>query len=409
MPVTAVVGAQWGDEGKGRIIDYLAQQAEMVIRFQGGDNAGHTVVNERGVFRLHLVPSGIFNPETRCLLGAGTVVNPQTVLEEIAELEAAGVSTRNLWISERAHVVMPYHRTLDGLEEAARGGAQIGTTRRGIGPAYADKAARSGIRMGDLRRPEHLRERLAATLVRANRELERFDQPALALEALLDQAREWGTALDHRIIDTVPLVRDALTGGERILLEGQLGVMRDLDWGTYPYVTSSNPIAGGAYPGAGLPPRSITEVVGVVKAYCTAVGAGPFPTELLDETGSTLREVGQEFGATTGRPRRCGWFDAVALAITKLDVLDALPELRICTAYRIGDETTTAMPDAAEMALVEPVYETWPGWRASTRDARDWYDLPPRARAYLNRISSLCDVPIQYVSVGPERDSLIVR
>lgn len=420
MTVTAIVGAQWGDEGKGRIVDYLAQAADMVIRFQGGDNAGHTVVNDRGTFRLHLVPSGIFNPATQCIVGPGTVVNPDTLLAELAELAAAGVETGNLWLSERAHLILPYHRLLDGLEESARGGQQIGTTKRGIGPAYADKAARAGLRLGDLLRPAHLRDRLAAALPQKNLTLAHFGQPALALDDLLAQAEAWRAALAGRIVDTLPLVRDAVRGGEQVLLEGQLGVMRDLDWGTYPFVTSSNPIAGGACAGAGLPPSAISQVIGVAKAYCTAVGAGPFPTELHDETGVRLREVGGEYGATTGRPRRCGWLDGVALpyaawlngftglAITKLDVLDGLPELKICTGYLLDGQLIARVPDTPDYERCEPVYETWPGWAGSTREARRWEDLPAEAQAYLRRIAELAGVPISYVSVGPEREQLIV-
>ena len=420
MTVTAVVGAQWGDEGKGRIVDYLAQEARMVIRFQGGDNAGHTVVNEHGTFRLHLVPSGIFNPATVCIIGTGTVIHPPALLEELAELTRAGIAVDNLWISDRSHVIMPYHRMLDGLEESARGGGQIGTTKRGIGPAYADKAARSGIRMGDLLRPYYLTARLAQALTKANRTLAHFGAEELDAEQLLGQAIAWGDALGSRIVDTVPLVQEAVRSGANILLEGQLGVMRDLDWGTYPYVTSSNPIAGGGYAGAGLPPRAIDRVVGVVKAYCTAVGAGPFPTELFDETGDWLRSVGQEYGATTGRPRRCGWLDGVALpyaawmngftglAITKLDVLDGLPELKICTGYLIDGQEVKHVPDTVDMGRAEPVYEVWPGWQEPTRDARRWDQLPRPAREYLDRISELAATPLQYISVGPGRDQLIV-
>lgn len=420
MTVTAVVGAQWGDEGKGRIVDYLAQNVDMVIRFQGGDNAGHTVVNDYGTFRLHLVPSGIFNPNTACIVGPGTVIHPPALLDEMAELAAAGITLDNLWISERAHVVMPYHRMLDGLEESARGGAQIGTTKRGIGPAYADKAARAGIRMGDLRRPGYLADRLALALPRINRTVAQFDGEEFDLYGLARQAMGWGNALDGRIVDTVPMVRAALTAGKDVLLEGQLGIMRDIDWGTYPYVTSSNPIASGGYTGAGLPPRAIERVIGVVKAYCTAVGAGPFPTELHDEVADHLRGVGQEYGATTGRARRCGWLDGVALpyaawlngftglAITKLDVLDGLPELKICVGYRIGDEVTRTVPDTYNMGRADPIYEIWPGWQEETRHCRHWNDLPPAARKYLDRISEIAATPLQYISVGPGRDQLIV-
>ena len=313
MTVTAIVGAQWGDEGKGRIVDFLAQRADMVIRFQGGDNAGHTVVNDRGMFRLHLVPSGIFNPATRCIIGPGTVVNPDTLLAEMAELAAAGIDLANLWLSERAHVILPYHRLLDGLEESARGGKEIGTTKRGIGPAYADKAARTGVRLGDLLRPAYLAERLAAALAQKNLTLSHFGQPPLALDDLLAQAEAWRSALGDRIVDTLPLVQAAVRGGQSVLLEGQLGVMRDLDWGTYPFVTSSNPITGGAAAGAGLPPSAITEVIGVAKAYCTAVGAGPFPTELRTTPASicvrwarnTARPPAGRGAAAGSMPSRC--------------------------------------------------------------------------------------------------------
>jgi adenylosuccinate synthase len=421
MAVTAVVGAQWGDEGKGRIVDYLAQRASMVIRFQGGDNAGHTVVNRFGTFRLHLIPSGIFNPNTRCIIGTGTVVNPDSLLEEMAQVSAAGVSLDNLWLSERAHIIFPYHRLLDGLEESARGGAQIGTTKRGIGPAYADKAARNGIRLGDLNRPDHLRARLSQTLAMKNRELAHFGQQPLALEDLLAEAEAWRASLGPRIVDTLPMIRDSVLGGEEVLLEGQLGVMRDLDWGIYPYVTSSNPTAGYATVGAGLPPSAIRRVIGVVKAYSTAVGAGPFPVELSDENGARLREVGQEYGATTGRPRRCGWFDGMAirqsawlngftgLAVTKLDVLDGFTELKICTGYELDGRILDWSPDTPDLERVRPIYETWPGWAESTRDARTWDKLPQTARTYLNRISELAGVPIEYVSVGAEREQLICK
>ena len=421
MTVTAVVGAQWGDEGKGRIIDYLAQQAEMVIRFQGGDNAGHTVVNDQGTFALHLVPSGIFNPDTSCIVGTGTVVFPDALAEELELLETAGVSLDNLWLSERAQLLMPYHRLLDGLEEAQRAdGKKIGTTKRGIGPAYADKAARCGLRLGDLKRPDHLRQRLEAVLSRKNHLLQSYGEAPLALEPLLELVLGWGETHGARIVDTLPMIKQAVQQDQRILLEGQLGVMRDLDWGIYPYVTSSNPVAGGACTGAGLPPRAIDQVFGVVKAYSTAVGAGPFPTELHDETGDQLRKTGNEYGATTGRPRRCGWFDGVAIthgtwlngftgiAVTKLDVLDELSELKICVAYELDGQRIEGVPDTPVYEQVTPVYESWPGWNSSTRDVRSWDDLPAEARAYLARISQLAGVPIRFISVGPERDRLIV-
>ena len=419
MTVTAVVGAQWGDEGKGRMVDYLAQSADLVIRFQGGDNAGHTVVNVHGKFALHLIPSGIFNPKTRCLIGTGAVVNPATLLEEMASVADAGVSLDNLWLSNRAHVILPYHRLMDGLQEAARSGAAIGTTKRGIGPTYADKAARFGIRLGDLKRPDYLRQRLDLHLEQKNRQLALFGAAPLVLDEMMAMCMGWGEMLGDRIIDSLPVVQSAVRGGQRVLLEGQLGVMRDLDWGTYPYVTSSNPFAGAASAGAGMPPSAINRVVGVVKTYTTAVGAGPFPTELEDANGERLRSVGAEFGATTGRPRRCGWYDAVAvahaawlngftsLAVTKLDVLDGMRELKLCTGYRIDDQLIDYVPDTPDMARALPVYEVWPGWDDSTKEAREWDQLPKAARAYLHRISELAGVPIEFVSVGPERHQLL--
>jgi adenylosuccinate synthase len=388
---------------------------------QSGNNAGHTVFIGALKYVLHLVPSGIFNPRTCCIVGTGMVVNPESLLQEMEDqLAPAGVSLDNLWLSERAHVLMPYHRLLDGLQEGARGGAKIGTTGRGIGPSYADKAARTGIRLGDLTRPYHLQGRLAMALPGINRTLAHFGRPALDLAGLVEQATGWGDRLASRIVDTLPMIQEAVRGGRSILLEGQLGVMRDLDWGTYPYVTSSNPLAGGACAGAGLPPTAITDVVGVVKAYSTAVGAGPFPSELHDETGAHLREVGQEYGATTGRPRRCGWFDGVAiryaawlngftaLAVTKLDVLDGLPELKICAAYEIDGQMVQRVPDTPDLERAVPIYETWPGWQTSTRNARRWDDLPAAARAYLSRVSELAGTAIRYVSVGAEREQLIV-
>ena len=422
MPVTAVVGAQWGDEGKGRIIDYLAQHADLVMRFQGGDNAGHTVVNEYGRHALHLVPSGIFNPNTMNIIGSGCVVNPESLLTEMAGLLAAGVSIDNLWISARAQMLLPYHREIDVLEEAARGADTIGTTKRGIGPAYADKAARSGLRIGDLLQPEWLERRLDQSLAAVNRKIELLGGSPVDGRVLFALCMHYAERLRARVVDTVPLVRAAVEEDRRILLEGQLGVMRDIDWGIYPYVTSSNPTAAYASSGAGLPPQAIGRVIGVVKAYSTAVGDGPFPVELLDATGERLRNAGQEFGATTGRPRRCGWFDGVAiryatwlngmtgLAITKLDVLDEFDVMRICVGYRLpgGEVIEDTMPDTPVLFEAKPIYEDWPGWQRPTVDCRTWDELPPEAQAYVRRISELAGVRVDYVSVGPEREQMIV-
>lgn len=424
MSVTAIVGAQWGDEGKGRIVDALAEQMEWVIRFQGGDNAGHTVVNDHGEFKLHLIPSGIFHSQVKCLVGTGCVVNPEVLLEELDSLEAAGVSTDNLLVSERAHMLMPYHRLLDGLQESASGKSAIGTTKRGIGPAYSDKGARRGLRLGDLLRPEWLEARLDQAVAFANRELIHFQQTPADTAHLLEQCRLWREKLEPRLVDPLPLVRQAYERGANILLEGQLAAMRDLDWGTYPYVTSSNPTASFAPVGAGLPPQAISQVIGVVKAYTTAVGAGPMPTDQgNNEIAQWLREKGREYGATTGRPRRCGWFDAVALnyvaylngftqlAITKLDVLDGLPELQICTGYQLPNGPAIQyVPDTPLYETVKPVFESWPGWpENSTSQARSWSDLPPAAQNYLKRIEELTGVPIRYVSVGPKREEMFTR
>lgn len=419
MSVTAIVGAQWGDEGKGRVIDYLAQEAEMVIRFQGGDNAGHTVVLGEDTYKLHLIPSGIFNPETINLVGTGCVVNPDTLLTELAELEAAGVNTHNLFISNRAHLAMPYHQLLDSLQEQARHN-KFGTTKRGIGPAYADKGARRGLRVGDLLNPAWLQARLAPAVENANREISYLKGEPLNFESLYKQCLAWGQKLNTRIVDSVPLVKNAYQANKKILLEGQLGVMRDLDWGIYPYVTSSNPTASFAPSGAGLPHHAISKVLGVVKAYSTAVGEGPLVTELFDKTGDFLRDKGHEYGATTGRPRRCGWFDGVAigyaswlngftgLAITKLDVLDGLAELKICTHYRTKNgNLLDYVPDTSTLNEVEPIYETWPGWDEDTSGIRSWDKLPVNAQRYLKRIESLADAPLTYVSVGPEREAMI--
>jgi len=424
-----VVGAQWGDEGKGRVVDYVAAQASMVVRFQGGDNAGHTVVNEYGRFALHLTPCGIFYPHVRNLLGPGTVVNLDTVSAEQTMLQAAGVDTGNSWVDVRAHLIWPYHRLLDGAEEERRkqdgeGGEEMGTTRRGIGPVYADKHSYNGIRVGDLLYPELLRQRLDLVLPLKNRQLAFYGLEQFSTEQLMELAADWRARHGDRIVDTLPWVRNAVTGGERVVLEGQLGIGRDIDWGIYPYTTASSPTSGGACIGAGIPPRAIDGVLGVVKAYSTSVGGGPFPTELHGDLGDKLQEIGREYGATTGRPRRCGWFDGVAIsyaswingftgiAVTKLDVLDHFEEIKLCTGYRLrddgGDRVLDYVPDTTTQGMVEPLYETWPGWRVDTSGCRSWDDLPQAARAYLRRIEELAGAPIRFVSVGPERSQMVV-
>ena len=433
MSVIAVVGAQWGDEGKGRVVDYLAHEADLVIRYGGGNNAGHTVVNPHGHFKLHLIPSGIFHPGTRNLLGNGVVINPPALVTELDGLAAAGFDCANLFISDRAHLVMPYHVLLDQLEERERGALKLGTTSRGIGPAYVDKVARRGIRVVDLMEPDAFRARLADTLPRIRRIVDGYaagDELGDEIAEATDEARitdaylAAGERLTSHVVDGHALVDDALERGDRILLEGQLGTMRDLDWGTYPFVTSSSPIPGGASLGAGLPAVAIDKVLGVAKAYTTSVGGGPLPTELEGEEGERLRELGHEYGTSTGRARRCGWYDAVAvrysvrlagyssIALTKLDVLDGYDRIPIAAAYRDptdGHEWTTVPASTSVYQRLEPVYEELDGWGADTTGCRAWSELPPAARAYVERLEELAGVPISHVSVGPERAQMIVR
>ena len=432
MSVIAVVGAQWGDEGKGRVVDYLADGADLVIRYGGGNNAGHTVVNPHGHFKLHLIPSGIFHPGTRNLLGNGVVINPPALVTELDGLAGAGFDGANLFISDRAHLVMPYHVLLDQLDERERGAAKIGTTSRGIGPAYVDKVARRGIRVVDLMEPEVFRARLDATLPRVRRlaagygDDEMADAIAEATDgrAIADAYLAAGDRLRRHVVDGQALVDEALERGERILLEGQLGTMRDIDWGIYPYVTSSSPIPGGASLGAGLPSVKIDHVLGVVKAYTTAVGSGPLPTELEDADGERLRERGEEYGTSTGRARRCGWYDAVAVrfsvrlagyssvALTKLDVLDGFERIRVASAYRDpvdGREWMTVPASTSVYERLEPVYTDVDGWMADTTGCRSWEELPDAARGYVERLEQLAGVPISHVSVGPERAQMIVR
>ena len=313
MPVTAVVGTQYGDEGKGRIIDFLAGNSDLVIRFQGGNNAGHTVVNDKGRFHLHLIPSGVFNPKSTNLIGTGVVVNPDALLKEIEELELSGIDTSGILVSNRAHMLLPHHRVLDGIEEESRGSYSIGTTKQGIGPAYRDKTGRTGVRIGDLKHIDYLKSRLELQLQQVNQVLSNFGEPLVEIDSLLEQCVDWSAKLSDRIAEPIPLIKDAVESNQRILLEGQLGSMKDLDWGTYPYVTSSNPTAAFASVGSGVPYQHINDVVGVTKAYQTSVGEGPFPGELLDQIGEKLRDIGKEYGVTTGRPRRTGWYDSVAV------------------------------------------------------------------------------------------------
>jgi len=427
MSAIVVIGGQWGDEGKGRMVDLLAQDAAIVARYSAGDNAGHTIVNHLGKFALHLVPAGIFYPDKLCLIGNGVVVNPQVLLDEIQQLESRGVSTKHLYVSDRAQVLMPYHLLLDGLEEQVRGAGALETTRRGVGPAFADKVARLGIRMADLIDAEALRARLEFVLPLKNALLERlYEAPPLEFEELYRAYVDYGCRLKPYVRDTSSIVRQALDRGEQVLLEGAQGSLLDLDAGTYPYVTSSTPssLAAGAAVGIGIGPTQIERVVGVYKAYMTRVGAGPMPTELLDETGDIIRREGPapEFGATTGRPRRCGWFDAVAsrysvlvngvtaAALTRLDVLDNFPAIQVCTAYELDGGRLESFPaTTAVLARAKPVFEEHRGWRKDTSDVRRFGDLPKEAQAYVERIEGLLGCPIEVVSVGPERDQAIRR
>jgi len=422
MPVTAIVGAQWGDEGKGKITDLLAQEADLVIRYGGGSNAGHTVINDFGEFKLHLVPSGIFNSTAISLVGTGTVVDLDFLGPELDHIRAAGVSTDGLRFSSRSHLTMPYHLLLDRLGGEARNSFVIGTTRRGVGPTYVDKADRVGIQAGDLLDPALFRRKLELVLPAKNKQLrDVHGAEAIKLEELVEKGEAWRRLYGHLIVDQVELVHAALQSDDYVLLEGQLGALRDLDWGTYPFVTSSTTVAGGGAVGGGIPPMCIAKVVGVVKAYTSAVGEGPLPAELHDETGKRLRERGAEFGATTGRPRRVGWFDAVAtryahllnnftgIAVTKLDVLDGEPTLKICTSYMVGERRYHTVPGTAELERAVPEYEEIEGWEGSCADARSWKDLPVGAKAYLSRLEELVGAPISHVSVGPAREQTILQ
>lgn len=417
MSVSILVGVQWGDEGKGKIIDVLTEHAEMVVRFQGGNNAGHTVEIGAEKFVLHLVPSGILRKGTACVIANGLVVDPIGLMTEMRELADRGIDISTIQLSTRSHLIMPWHKRLDAFHEgSACEGKKIGTTKRGIGPAYASKAYRTGIRAGEILNLPHFEALFREEAAVYNRTFVPLGAEALDADAEWTQVR---TALEYLrpyVTDTVLSIHEARKAGKHILLEGAQGAFLDIDHGTYPFVTSSNTTSGGACTGTGLPPRAIDEVWGVLKAYTTRVGEGPFPTELEDETGDFLRTVGSEFGATTGRKRRCGWLDIVAasyscmvngvdrLAITKLDVLDDLDEIKICTAYKLNGESIHHFPgDALDLAKIEPVYESMPGWKQSTQNALCWNDLPLNARNYLERVAKLVDAKIGLISVGPKR------
>jgi adenylosuccinate synthase len=421
MPATIIMGGQWGDEGKGKLTDALAAAADVVVRANGGSNAGHTISTPAGVFKLHLVPSGILNRDCACVIGAGVVVDPHALIREIDELRSRGVSVDNLLISDRAHVVLPYHPLLDQAEEAAREDQRIGTTLRGIGPAYADKVARHGIRIADLLDEASLLRKLSVEIDTKNQLLVQVHRmPPLDLTGVYGQLVEVGARLRAHVVEAEMVVQDALAAGREVLLECAQGAMLDVDYGTYPYVTSSSPTAAGACQGAGVAPTQVTRVVAVYKAYGTRVGSGPMPTELFDDVGQTIRERGKEYGTTTGRPRRTGWFDAVAaryvarlngvteVALTLLDVLDTFAEIKVGTAYRLNDVSVRYLPARDDLlAQVKPEFAIVPGWNTDTSGIRTASDLPENARNYVSFLEKQIGAPITMVGVGPDREQLV--
>lgn len=422
MANVVVIGAQWGDEGKGKITDLLSKSADVVVRYQGGVNAGHTVVVQGQTFKLHLIPSGILYPETKCIIGCGTVIDPKVLIEELDRLVALNIPTDKLLISQTAHVTMPYHRLIDVASEEVRGTHKIGTTGRGIGPTYMDKSDRIGIRVQDLMDADSFRAQMIWTIAQKNEILEKlYNLPPLDPEQVVTEYLGYAERLRPHIVNTSIEIYDAVRRRRNILFEGAQGTLLDLDHGTYPYVTSSNPIAGGACIGTGIGPTTIDRVIGVAKAYTTRVGEGPFPTELDDTSGDILGERGAEFGTTTGRKRRCGWFDGVigryavringmdCMAITKLDVLDEFDEIQVCVAYEINGKQTTDFPDSArDFAKCVPIYKTLPGWKQNTAECRSLEDLPKAALNYLKFLADLMEVPISIVSLGPSRDQTII-
>ena len=422
MPGYAVIGGQWGDEGKGKIIDYLAGRVDAVVRYGGGSNAGHTVVNDKGTFQLHMVPSGICWPGVAGIIGNGVVVDADVLLGELSELDARGIDTSNLFVSERAHLIMPYHVVLDELEEKARGDSAIGTTGRGVGPAYVDKTGRMGIRVGDLLDIEGtLRPRLEQTLAFKNALITKiYEAEALPIRDILDKCAEWADRLAPHIQATEQTIQDLLAQDKAVLLEGAQGTLLDIDHGSYPYVTSSSPSVGGACIGLGIPPQAIAGVVGVFKAYSTRVGGGPMPSEMLDKTGDELREIAHEYGTTTGRPRRVGWFDAVAakysrlvngmtgLVLTRLDILDGLRSVKVCVGYQVAGQKIDRFPsNTSLLAQCQPIYEEHPGWSQPTASATSLSQLPENAMSYVNRIEELVGCPVQIISTGPSREETI--
>lgn len=418
--IHAVVGAQFGDEGKGKMVDYFAVQADMVVRYQGGGNAGHTIVNEYGKFALHLVPSGIFNPATVCVLGAGVVIHPMNLVKELQALESKGIATKQLVISERAHLVLPYHIWQDQYEEHSRE-KKVGTTLQGIGPAYQDKTGRFGVQIGEMRDLGHFRKRVQDAFALKLRRMPGMETFCGSFDDMWNELMQARDILLPHIADTIPLMQEAVKHNQHVLLEGQLGIMRDLDWGVYPFVTSSNPISGGTSVGAGIPPTAIQRITGITKAYTTAVGAGPFPTGLDDEIGTLLQEKGQEYGATTGRRRACGWLDIptlrygawlngyTELALMKLDVLCGFREISICTAYELDGQSYDLPVPAYALERVTPRYEVLEGWQEDVAGCKTFDELPQAAKRFIERVEELAGVPVKYISVGPERNQTIVR
>lgn len=423
MANIVIVGAQWGDEGKGKIVDLLCDQFDIVVRFQGGHNAGHTVKIGERQFVMHLIPSGILHPEKDCVIGNGVVVDPEYLLQEIEQLEALGISLDGrLWVSSRAHLILPYHRAIEVASEHALGGRKIGTTFRGIGPCYEDKAGRSGVRVCDLFHPEELREKIFDNVKTKNALLTALYQaPALDAGKIFEQTTALKESLRPYVKDTSAWLGESIASGKRVLFEGAQATLLDVDHGTYPFVTSSSAGAGGACTGTGVPPSAIHGVLGVAKAYSTRVGSGPFPTELKDKRGDDLRQRGNEYGASTGRPRRCGWFDVPAaryarringldgLAITKIDVLDVLQDIPVCTAYRYKNSLLHEIPcESYVLEKVDPVYEVMPGWQTPTAGITTFGSLPARAQTYLRRLEELTETEIAMVSTGPERNQTIL-
>ncbi|MGL6064661.1 MAG: adenylosuccinate synthase [Fusobacteriaceae bacterium] len=413
-----VVGTQWGDEGKGKIIDVLGHKADYVVRFQGGNNAGHTVVVDGEKFILHLLPSGMLHGNGKCIIGPGVVVDPKVLLKELSVLEAKGAKTDHLFISDRAQLIMPYHVALDILkEDSAAEANKIGTTKRGIGPCYADKISRCGIRMVDLLDMELFAKKLKLNLEEKNIMFDKiYNAPPLSYEEILEDYKGYTELIKHRIIDSTPVIHKALKDDKFVLFEGAQAMMLDIDHGNYPFVTSSSPTAGGVTVGAGVSPRSINRIIGVMKAYTTKVGAGPFVTELNDETGETLRAVGHEYGATTGRPRRCGWLDLVVgkyatdingltdIVITKIDCLSGLDTIKICTAYEIDGKIHTSIPASTESLMrAKPIYEELPGWKENITQMKNYEELPENCKKYIRRMEEFLECQITVVSVGPDR------